>query len=265
MPGSRESPDCRYRRSVNLLFWIDPAHPTSESLTFSKARFSLTESRMATRSNNEIRSRRTFHESSISCYRRYHAGSVTSLSPGIVFNIYHHIFIVQCRASFSQWLFRGIDQSVLRSDAPTIIRGLPKFVRSVRGLILDLLLACADQQTPVRRKGPEVAANRRANLRASRRARRAPAAPAPTLTAFLCHPLCPGGGTHTGLGYRTSPLPFLSHFLARGLVSSAFFCIFVFCFVNSRYSPAVPLKHVKRKRSIIIDNMKMRDAKRTRD
>ncbi|CAD1477561.1 unnamed protein product, partial [Heterotrigona itama] len=35
---------------------------------------------------------------------------------------------------------------------------------------------------PVRRNGPELAANRRANLRASRRARRAPAAPAPTLT-----------------------------------------------------------------------------------
>lgn len=45
---------------------------------------------------------------------------------------------------------------------------------------------------PVRRKGPEVAANRRANLRASRRARRAPVAPAPTLTAFLCHPPCQG-------------------------------------------------------------------------
>ncbi|KYN28540.1 hypothetical protein ALC57_02051, partial [Trachymyrmex cornetzi] len=162
----------------------------------------------------------------------------------------------------------------------------------------------AEVARPVRRKGPEVAANRRANLRASRRARRAPAAPAPTLTAFLCHPPCPGGGTHTGLGYRTSPLPFLSHFLARGLVSSAFVCIFVFCFVNSRYSPAtpepvrlgcdfinvrprslgyqtnsssfsderclvrafqVPLKHVKWKRSIIIDSMKMRDAKGARD
>lgn len=33
---------------------------------------------------------------------------------------------------------------MLRSDAPTIIRGLPKFVRSARGLILDLLLARAD-------------------------------------------------------------------------------------------------------------------------
>ncbi|KYM99104.1 hypothetical protein ALC62_10218 [Cyphomyrmex costatus] len=61
----------------------------------------------------------------------------------------------------------------------------------------------AEVARPVRRKGPEVAANRRANLRASRRARRAPAAPAPTLTAFLCHPPCPGDGTHTGLGYRT--------------------------------------------------------------
>lgn len=41
-------------------------------------------------------------------------------------------------------LFRGIDQSVLRSDAPTIIRGLPKFVRPARELILDSLLAHAD-------------------------------------------------------------------------------------------------------------------------
>lgn len=48
---------------------------------------------------------------------------------------------------------------------------------------------------PVRRNGPELAANRRANLRASRRARRAPAAPAPTLTVFLSHPPWPGGGT----------------------------------------------------------------------
>lgn len=48
---------------------------------------------------------------------------------------------------------------------------------------------------PLRRKGPDVAANRRANLRASRRARRAPAAPAPTLTVFLSHPPWPGGGT----------------------------------------------------------------------
>ncbi|KYQ48351.1 hypothetical protein ALC60_12680 [Trachymyrmex zeteki] len=117
--------------------------------------------------------------------------------------------------------------------------------------------SCAEVARPVRRKGPEVAANRRANLRASRRARRAPAAPAPTLTAFLCHPPCPGGGTHTGLGYRTSPLPFLSHFLARGLVSSTFVCIFVFLFV--------PLKHVKWKRCIIIDSMKIRDEKGARD
>lgn len=48
---------------------------------------------------------------------------------------------------------------------------------------------------PVRRNGPELAASRRANLRASRRARRAPAAPAPTLTVFLSHPPWPGGGT----------------------------------------------------------------------
>lgn len=49
---------------------------------------------------------------------------------------------------------------------------------------------------PVRRNGAELAARRRANLRASRRARRAPAAPAPTLTVFRSHPPCPGGGTH---------------------------------------------------------------------
>lgn len=42
------------------------------------------------------------------------------------------------------WLFRGIDQSVLRSDAPTIIRELPKFIRPAHGLILDLLLARVD-------------------------------------------------------------------------------------------------------------------------
>lgn len=48
---------------------------------------------------------------------------------------------------------------------------------------------------PVRRNGPELAASRRAKLRASRRARRAPAAPAPTLTVFLSHPPWPGGGT----------------------------------------------------------------------
>ncbi|EFN71213.1 hypothetical protein EAG_13516 [Camponotus floridanus] len=44
----------------------------------------------------------------------------------------------------SQRLFRDIDQSVLRSGAPTITRGLPKFVRLVRGLILDLLLVRAN-------------------------------------------------------------------------------------------------------------------------
>lgn len=82
----------------------------------------------------------------------------------------------------------------------------------------------AEVARPERRKGPEVTASRRANLRASRRARRAPAAPAPTLTAFLCHPPCPGGGTHTHwarLPHLTSPTS-LSHFLAPPHVTLLF-------------------------------------------
>jgi len=35
---------------------------------------------------------------------------------------------VEPRYQILPWLFRAIDQSVLRSDAPTIIRGLPKFI-----------------------------------------------------------------------------------------------------------------------------------------
>lgn len=39
------------------------------------------------------------------------------------------------------WLFRDIDQSVLRSDAPTVTRGLPKFIERVDWSLTYFLLA----------------------------------------------------------------------------------------------------------------------------
>lgn len=67
-----------------------------------------------------------------------------------------------------------------------------------------------------RRNGPEVPTNRRASLRASRRARRAPAAPAPTLTKTLPTPLYQGVVHSPDLRPRCS-LPFppvISSFLS---------------------------------------------------
>lgn len=62
-------------------------HPTSGTPTFSTPRFSLTESR----SNDGTRSRCTSHESSISCYRRYHAESVedTIVHPHYLARVVH--------------------------------------------------------------------------------------------------------------------------------------------------------------------------------
>ena len=67
-----------------------------------------------------------------------------------------------------------------------------------------------------RRNGPEVPTNRRASLRASRRARRAPAAPAPTLTKTLPTPLCEGVVHSLDLRPRYSLLffPVTSSFLS---------------------------------------------------